>query len=266
MGKRILKELIKEQDITVGMFQLLIYPEITEYLALSDLDYVVLDLEHSAHTIEYAHSCLLAGAAYDLPMLVRVSEKEQYLIEQALDAGAQGVVVPTVETVEDCELIAKAARFAPEGERGYCNILPAKRWMNKWEGDTWNDDFDKDTYCKIANEQIFVAAIIETPLGRKNLPDMLKVPGIDCFMFGPGDFSLRMGKTSRDPEVVQIMEDTIRLVNESGKIGCANGGAANIEEICKKGYKMVQMGMNERMCIQERLRNEIGVMRTVASK
>lgn len=263
MSKRILKDIVKEQDLTIGMFQQLVHPEVTEFLATTGLDYVILDLEHTGHTVESLNPCLMAAAAHNLPMLVRVAEKEQALIEQVLDAGAQGVVVPTVETVEDCELIVRSTKFAPEGTRGWCNIPPVKRWMNTWEGDVDGDDFNPDTYGRYANENIFVAALVETPLGIENLPEMLKVDGIDAFLLGSGDLSIRMGRTLWDPEVAAVVADATRQIQEAGKISCPIGLVSNIEALHENGARMVMLGISERMALQSRLRQETRGMRDI---
>lgn len=261
MKKKILKDLVKEQDLVIGGFQQIVYPEITEYLALSGWDYIIIDLEHTHKTIESAAPCIMAGAAHNIPMLVRVWEKEQALIEQALDAGAQGVVVPTVETVGECEMIVNAAKFAPEGTRGWCNVLPAKRWLNEWDNDSYRDDFDPSTYCKYANRDVFVAALVETPEGIKNLPEMLKVEGIDAFLLGSGDCSIRMGKTLWDKEVAEMMANAIQQIQDAGKISCPIGLAQNIEQLYKNGSRMVMLGMGERMAMQAAMRKEIESMR-----
>ena len=261
--KRILKDIILQQDLTIGTFQQLLDPGITESLALCGFDYLILDLEHTARSIESANACIMAAAAHNIPMIARVREKEQSLIEQVLDAGAQGVLVPTVETVEDCELIAKSARFAPEGTRGWCNVLPAKRWMNEWENDPYGDDFNPATYCRQANKDIFVAALVESPLGIENLSEMIKVDGIDAFFLGSGDLSIRMGKMLWDPEVAALIADAINKIQKAGKISCPIGLVDNVEKLYKNGSKMMMLGVNERMAMQERLRQEISGMREI---
>lgn len=257
MAKKILKDMISKKELLVGMIQQLIYPEVTEYLADCGLDFLILDLEHTGHTIEAANACLLAAAAHNIPMLVRVWEKEQCLIEQVLDAGAQGVVVPTVETVDECRMIVRASKYAPQGERGWCNVLPAKRWMNRWEGDTWGDDFSSATFCKKANRDTFIAALVESPEGFKNLPEMLKIDGIDCFMLGAGDLSIRMGKTLWDAEVNAMVYDAVRQIVAAGKQCCPLATSENIVDLRHYGAAMVMLGCSERTGLQAYMRTEV---------
>ena len=255
--KKILKSMLNEKEVLVGMIQQLVYPEVTEYLAKSNLDFLILDLEHTGHTIEAANSCLLAAAAHNIPMLVRVWEKEQCLIEQVLDAGAQGVVIPTVETREECEMIVKASKYAPIGERGWCNVQPARRWMNPWEDDCWEDDFSSERFCKEANRSTFIAPLIETPKGFDNLPQMLEVEGIDCFMLGAGDLSIRLEKDLWDDDVINIILTAIRQIRDAGKQSCPLATSGNINVLRKNGAKMVMLGLSERTVLQAGIRNEV---------
>lgn len=260
--KKILKDMLKGPDPVIGMIQQLPYPDVTEVLALSDLDFLIFDLEHTAFEIGLAIPCLTMAAAYNIPMMIRVREKDQSLIEQALDAGAQGVLVPTVETVEECEMIVRASKFAPQGTRGWCNIDSAKRWMNS----DAPDDFDPATYCVEANRDVFVMALIETPLGIRNLPEMVKVEGIDAFQIGQGDLSIRMGRSVWDPEVNEAAAKAIKLIQDAGKHSCPLALADNIDEMTAQGARMFLLGMAERMLIKESLRGKLKEIRAIAAK
>ena len=169
--------------------------------------------------------------------------------------------MPTVETAEDCELIVRSAKFAPEGERGWCNVLPAKRWLNDWAGDEYRDDFDPDTYCRRANDQIFLAVLVETPLGIANLPAMLNVEGIDAFLLGSGDLSIRMGKSLWDPDVAGLVSDAIDSIQAAGKISCPIGLASNVNNLYDNGSRMMMLGIGERCALQSTLRGEVANMR-----
>ncbi len=251
----ILKDLIQRQDLTIGVMQQIVNPEVTESIVESGADFVIVDLEHTGKTIDSAFGCITAAYAFDVPVLVRVYEKEQHLIEQALDAGAQGVVVPTVETVEECEMIVRSAKFAPVGERGWCPILPAMRWV---EG-------EGQEYIANANRNTFVSVLIETPLGIANLPEMLKVEGIDAFLLGPGDYSIRVGKTIWDPEVSDVMVEAMRLIAEAGKLSMPVALSSNIAEYYGSGAKVVQLGFNDSMAITQRMAAETASMREAVS-
>ncbi len=255
MGKssRVLKEMLSRDELLIGVTQQIISPEVTEVLCLSGLDFIIIDLEHTGKTIESAAPCIMAAYAMDVPAVVRVYEKEQCLIEQALDAGAQGVIVPTVETVEDCLKIVKAAKYAPEGERGWCGVIPAYRWL----------EADSSDFIDEANRKVFVGVLVETPEGMKNLPEMVKVKGIDAFLLGAGDYSIRVGKKIWDKEVSETIEKAMEVISDAGKLGIPIGLADNIESLKKKGTKAIQLGFNDAMSIENYFKENINKIRCI---
>jgi 2-keto-3-deoxy-L-rhamnonate aldolase RhmA len=189
-------------------------------------------MEHSARSIESARTCILAANSSDIPMVVRVMERDQqFLVEQMLDGGAQGVLVPTVETKEQALNVVKHARYAPEGERGIAGSVPIRRWL----------DAGPD-YRAIANKNVFVSVIIETPLAFENLSDMLTVDGIDAWMPGPGDLSTRLGLPIGDPKVTATLEDGFRKIAAAGKVGWAATTNPDPVRLRTLGGKMTLIG------------------------
>lgn len=253
----VLKESIKEKDLTIGVFQQVINPDITEELCLSGYDFIVLDLEHGGKTIEAACPCLMTGFAYDVPIVVRTTECSQHLIEQALDAGAQGVLVPTVETVEQAQLVVSSAKFAPEGTRGWCPVTPARRWLDKF--------CSRDDYASLANKSTFVALLIETPLGFESLSEIVKVPGIDAIMFGAGDLSIRLGKTMYDPEIQEMVHQSMQTVKDAGLICITVGLPDNIAQLYQDGFRVVMGGLCDQEALRYRMQQVIGGLRDVVN-
>jgi hypothetical protein len=156
----------------------------------------------------------------------------------------------------------------PHSDIGLFSIhfpTPAKRWLLEWDNDPYGDDYGADTYCKYANRDVFVAILVETPLGIQNLPEMLKVPGIDAIMLGSGDLSIRMGLTLWDAEVAQIVADATRMILEAGKISCPIALPTNIEKLYRGGVRMVMLGFSERKIIQDAIRGTMKQMNTIIS-
>ena len=257
MKKRILKDMIKQQDLTCGVILSVIDPDIAENVALAGVDFIVLDLEHTGKTIESAYPCIMVGAAYNIPILTRTADKDQYLIEQALDAGCQGVVIPTVETVEECISIVKSAKFAPMGDRGYCPMDITTRWMN-------DNSSDPLIYANNANRDTFVMPLIETPLGFKNLPEMVKVEGIDAFHLGPADLGMRLGKHMWDPEVERMIVEATEIINNSGKICITIATQDNIAQQYKKGARAVITSLTIGTLIKKTYAGEIEALKSIA--
>ena len=236
--------MVQTQPFSLGFILQFLDPDLVETIALAGIDYMVFCLEHTGKTIESAYPCLLAAYAHDVPALIRTADKDQYLIEQALDAGAQGVVVPMVETVEECENIVKAAKYAPVGTRGFCPTNALSRWMNYV-----NPDFME--YAKDANRDTFIVAMIESPKGFANLPEMVKVEGIDAFLLGPADYGLYVQKGMFDPEVDRIMTEATETITKAGKLCIPTILPGHCKEHIEKGARMGSIGRSVSMILQE---------------
>src|SRR5205085_2204720 len=100
----------------------------TGLIAEAGFDFIVIDMEHGARSIEAIQLSVMAANARGVPAIVRTLDKVQWAIEQALDIGAQGVLVPTVESAEDARLVVQSSRFAPLGDRGHCPMQRAGRY------------------------------------------------------------------------------------------------------------------------------------------
>ena len=244
--KKILKDTIRNQEITVGFCLQTINPDVTESIALSGVDYIVLDMEHTGKGIDSVYPCIITAAAHNVPVIVRTADKEQWMIEQALDSGAQGVLVPTVETAEECEKIVSAAKYAPMGTRGYCPMSATFRWMN-------HVDPDVKKYAEDANRDTFVAALIETPEGLRNLPEMVKVEGIDAFLLGPADYGMRLGRDLWDERTAAEMNEATEFIIDSGKICIATSLPQNFEAQYRSGARVFMYGLNVDMILQRTL-------------
>ena len=113
-------------------------------------------------------------------MLIRVPSHDPVYIKRALDAGVDGIVVPTVETAEEARAVVAATRYRPQGGSrgvGYPESRAAKWSLAETE------------YPRAYLEELLVAAIIETKKGVQNLPAILEVEGIDMIISGPGDLA-----------------------------------------------------------------------------
>ncbi|MBQ8510668.1 MAG: hypothetical protein IJ493_12245 [Clostridia bacterium] len=143
------------------------------------LDYVLFDMEHGVfnneNIVPLLQTCRLVG----LPSFVRVPDCTYHHIARCMDLGADGVMVPRVETVEQVKLAVESMRFPPIGRKGrggYCQLRP---------GET-TADFQKNRHLLIQ---------IESPVGIENLPAMLDLYGehIAAVVIGPYDLSFTMG-------------------------------------------------------------------------
>lgn len=178
---------------------------VVEVLATSGLDFIVLDGEHCAFDRGRLDACLAVARALDFPALVRVSSGTPENVLMALDAGAVGVVVPHVDSIEAAQALAKSAHFG-RGGRGFAG-------STRWAGFTMQSMGD----VLAQDSQTIVMAQIEEPEGVEACEGIAAVDGIDALFAGPADLSVGYGHDTQDNP------DLFAALDRIGKACAANG-------------------------------------------
>lgn len=158
-------------------------------LARMGFDWLTLDVEHAPMDWSQAAAiCALVAEAGCVP-LVRVPEGTHHLIKRALDAGAFGIVVPMVDTLQQARVAVAAARYPPMGNRSIGGGMHALNFAAT-----------ADEYFERANEEILVVLQTESPTGVQNAEEIYRVPGCDAIFVGPFDLRFTMrGPDGRFP-------------------------------------------------------------------
>ncbi len=172
-GERLVGTFVKTAEVTV-----------IEVLAHAGLDLICLDAEHCGWDRGRMDACLAVARALDLPTVVRVGAGTPQDILQALDAGAVGVVVPHVDSVEKAEAVARASHFG-RGGRGFAG---STRWAG-FATRTMADVLAQDS-------QTIVMVQIEEPEGVEAVEAIAAVPGVDALFAGPADLSVGYGHST----------------------------------------------------------------------
>ena len=208
---------LQEGKAAYGTFALLGEAALVEMIGYAGLDFVIIDTEHSGNTMEQVGNMVRAAEVSGTTPIVRVTENSPELILRALDAGAGGVLVPQVNTAAEAAAAVRAAKYAPQGERGVAGIVRAARY----------GFIGLSEYLESANRENLVIPQVEHVEAVKNLDEILAVPGIDGIFVGPTDLSQSMGITGKfdDPELRRtiryILEKTRRTEKWAG-IFCLN--------------------------------------------
>jgi 4-hydroxy-2-oxoheptanedioate aldolase len=204
---------------------------VVELLGANHCDAAVLDMEHSALSIDDVERLCIACDAANVTPLYRPPGLDRYCVSRALDAGAQGVIFPNVRTKAEAEFALSCTRYPPAGERPWAG--PHNR-ANMFTGAVTLDalraagpehrGLSTSEYVNRTNAGIFVALMIESPQGIENLDAILDVPGIHAIRFGWGDYSVHV---AFDVDRIQEAADNVyRTCRERG-IGCSlNPGQA----------------------------------------
>ncbi len=172
-------------------------------------DWLFIDREHGALTEDDAAQICLAALAHGITPVVRVCEGAIDEATRALDAGAQGIVIPHVDTPEQARAIAAALRFPPRGTRS-------------WGGGTavWGlRPPAMATAMEQADAELLLAVMIETTEAVANADAIAAVPGIDALLVGSSDLSISMGIAGQfgQPRMREAYETLATACTRHGK-------------------------------------------------
>ena len=197
-----------------------------EVLGNIGFDGVWIETEHGpfdfADIPDLTRACDLWGMA----SVVRVNLNLPGVIYRTLDVGAQGIVVPHVDTVEDARSVVEAGRFSPLGKRGNY---------------TSRQGIGVEDYSAKANDQVLLVVLIEDVVAIENLDEILSVDGIDVFFVAPGDLAQSMGYLGQmqHPEVQSTVDRAYERIIRAGRVAGGMAPDNNVEAIVEKGVKFL---------------------------
>lgn len=246
--KNSFKQALQADETQYGLWLSTTSSYMAEIAATSNYDWCLIDGEHAPNTIQNIYTQLQAIAPYPVHPVVRVIEGTQANIKQALDAGAQTLLIPMIDTAEQALQVVKSTQYPPLGTRGVgASVARAARWGRV------------ENYMQQVNEDICVLIQVESRIAVENLDQILTVPGIDGVFIGPADLSASLGHPDNPghPEVLQVIESSIRKIIASGKVA---GFLAVHPDMAKKalewGVKFIAIGVDTMLytqAIDERL-------------
>ena len=201
-------------------------PDLIDQLGTLDVDGIWLEGEHGG--VDYADLGNLTRACdlWGKTSVVRVMDNDYATIYRTLDRGAQGIVVPHVDTRAEAEAFVAAAKFAPLGKRGMF---------------TSRQGFGVSEYLKTANDQSLLIALIEDIVAIKNLDDIVKVDHIDVFFVAPSDLATSMGHIGNmgQPDVQKTIDGAISKIVQAGRVAGTLVNAGNVERYTRLGVRLV---------------------------
>jgi 2-keto-3-deoxy-L-rhamnonate aldolase RhmA len=150
------------------------------------LDFIMLDLEHGPYNLETVDDVFKVGRSLGLGCFVRVPELAKGYVSRCLDAGATGIMVPMLESVDQARHFVAWAKYAPLGNRGFGGVGGHTGFVNIGSDAT-------PAFMAKANIDTLAIAQIETAQAIQNIADIAAVPGIDALLIGPNDLAISMG-------------------------------------------------------------------------
>jgi 4-hydroxy-2-oxoheptanedioate aldolase len=239
------KRKLREGQPTFGTWLSLGDLYATRTLARLGFDWLTLDIEHSA--IDWSQAAMLFAAIADAGCvpLARVPQGTHDYIKRVLDAGAWGIVVPMVDSVEQAKAAISAAKYPPAGTRSVGGGMHAMNFAAS----------SSEYYAK-ANDEILVVLQTESPRGVENGPAIYALAGVDAIFIGPNDLRAQMrGPHGRDPTPQEHEAMIQRVIQIGRQVGTPTGihvmdAAAALDRV-KQGMQFMAIGSDLRMMAQQ---------------
>ena len=262
-----LKRKLRDGEQPIGGWCALPSPDVAEAMATADFDFLTLDTEHSAATVESITDMLRAveAAPGNTEALVRVADVEPARVKRVLDAGPAAIMAPQIDTPAAARAFVEACRYPPQ-----VADVSDRSGEHEAAGDddqsVVTDRVDADgvrgqrgvagsrasaygrrlgEYVRTATEEIAVIAQIETPTAVASAGEIASVPGIDALFVGPADLSASHGRFGayEDPVVQRAVEETIAAANDAGvPVGTLATSEALIDHWTEAGYDFLIVG------------------------
>lgn len=204
MKNKTLKQQLKNKENTTGSWITIPHQAVIDILAEAGFDWLTIDLEHTA--IDYNELQILIGfiQARGMAALVRVSKNEEVVIKRALDAGADGIIVPMICSAAEAKQAVEFAKYPPIGKRGV--------GLNRAQRYGWAFEEYKDW----VRDHLVVIAQIEHIDGVKNIDEIISTDGIDGIIIGPYDLSGSLGIPGQynEPIVQEALKKVEQICND----------------------------------------------------
>ena len=217
----------------LAAWQMLPSPQVTACMAEAGFDWIVVDMEHSSITTQEAEAIFIAAERYGAKPFVRLPSADPYLGRRMLDAGAQGLIVPVVESRDGFDRFAEHCFFPPEGRRGL-GLTRANQWGGKF-----------DEYFQTFRPALI--AQIETKAGADVIQDIIASPYLNGVMVGPYDLTASLGVAGKfdDPTFVALRNSILDTARKAGKMTGYHQVTPDLDELAARraeGYDFIAYG------------------------
>ena len=206
--------------------------DLIEIFSQLDFDAIWLEAEHGPVDFREIPDVTRACDLWGMTSIVRVNLNMHGVIYRTLDQGAQGIVMPHVNTADEARSVVDGAKFYPLGTRGSF---------------TSRQGFGVDDYHEKANSETLLVVLIEDIVAVNNLSEILEVDDIDVFFVAPGDLAQTMGHLGgpTHPDVVQTVDLALKKIVDSGRTAGTLVNDSNFEAYIDKGVRFVMTGWQQ---------------------
>jgi len=230
-------------EVAYGLWVTLESAAVTEIAAELGLDWVCIDMEHGHLGFREVLDHLRAARGSETSALVRVPALAPADVKRALDLGADGVIVPLVESAADVENALAYSLYPPRGRRGIGGERAVRWGLRQAE------------YLARANEDVLVVPIIETAAATRAIGTILDIPGLDAVFFGPADLSASIDGRPGAWEGAGVAELIADIKDQALARGIVPGivatGRADAARRRDEGFRMIALGSDASLLINQ---------------
>ena len=221
----------------LGSWITLNHPSIAEIMSDAGFDWLCVDMEHSVTDYSEAQQIILAIQSKGLKAYVRVGENNTRIIKRVLDAGADGIIVPSVNSAAEAQKAVDSVKYPPFGKRGV-GLARAQSY-----------GFGFEAYRDNASKEIKLIVQIEHINAINELDAIIQTKGVDGTFIGPYDLSGSMGKPGNwdDPEVKKALlkyEETVKKYDKWVGFHVIQPDYNLVNEKIKKGYNFIAFSLD----------------------
>ncbi|MDR0623321.1 MAG: hypothetical protein LBG10_02720 [Treponema sp.] len=229
------KEKLRAGETIYGVFANGFSVEMVEIMALSGFDFITIDSEHAPSSDERNRLLVMAGESRNTPVFIRTPNKLHSSILRSLDIGAQGLLLPQVNTPEEADGIIQAAKYYPEGFRG----------VGLGRGADYGIGVNLEDYFRQSNDNLLIAVQCENAIGVPHLDAIASVPGVDVVFVGPFDLSQSLGIPGQidAPPVQEIVKTVPDICVRHGKYaGIFTFSVTEAKQYAAMGFRYIIAG------------------------
>ncbi len=230
-------------------------PDISRIYARAGFDFVFIDMEHTAFSLETVADMVQAARGSGIVPIVRVPQAEYAFVARVLDAGAQGIIVPRVNTPAQVEQLVSWVRYPPAGIRGFaCNTAQ-----------TDGEPVAIDEFIDAANRETLLVIQIERREAVANLEEMLAIDGVDVACLGFMDLTVDMGIAGQldHPNAIRAVERLIDVADACGVApGIITADMTAIRSWMLRGMRFVSYATDE-ILLQQAAAESVERLRTI---
>ena len=206
-----IKQRLKNGESIVGtMITVFDSPDIVKILKVCGFDFFMIDCEHGSYDYSDAAALLGMARAIDFPGFVRIPEARREAVLKFMDIGAEGLMLPNCDTVEQAKALVEYSKYSPLGNRGV-SLMRAHTGYTRAPSAT--------EYMQKANDETVIICQVESPTAVENIGAILDIEGVDAAFIGPNDLSQSYGLMGQfdHPTVVGAIDTVIAAAKERGK-------------------------------------------------